>query len=435
MASSKVAAKPKGPIAGVIDKPTLSEQVQRIGGRLTPAQVSAFLSMADMGRPGKMIDLLHESRQRDGHLQNVLEIRELAVSGLRWDLSAPGHEASKKAKTAAEEARRALRACDGFRRFVAHCSGEGTCFGFAVSEIIWEKNEDGFMWPTRLDPVPCRRFGFRQKDGALVFLPRVDMNPDFGVNLAEKYPGKFLFYQPRVNGDVAAREGLARMLIWFALFRNWDIRDWLQLAELAWKPKVRGIYQPLASTEDQAILKQVVERYVYGNTPVHSSNVDVKVDVPPTSGLRGSSVHKELADFCGSEMSKGVLGTPDIVEAGPNGSRAATETRDGLRVIKRNNDAWGISDVINRQLLTEFTRINFGKGVASPEFQFITQDRGDPKMFAEAMQIIGQAGFNQIGTEFVKDQLGIPTPKPGEPVLEPPTKETPDGGKPKPDKK
>jgi phage gp29-like protein len=64
-----------------------------------------------------------------------------------------------------------------------------------------------------------------------------------GVDLRTWFaPGKVLFYQPRVTGAEPNREGLARVLVWAALFRNWSVRDWVQLGELAWKPWRIGTY-------------------------------------------------------------------------------------------------------------------------------------------------------------------------------------------------
>src|SRR4051812_7397981 len=64
----------------VLPERTLREQHHRIGGGLTPAEVSRIMVQADLGQPCLLVDLFNESRQKDGHLQGICNTRDIAVS-------------------------------------------------------------------------------------------------------------------------------------------------------------------------------------------------------------------------------------------------------------------------------------------------------------------------------------------------------------------
>jgi hypothetical protein len=47
----------------------LNNQFSRIGGAITPLQVSAIIQEADDGTTYRLVDLMNECRQKDCHLQ------------------------------------------------------------------------------------------------------------------------------------------------------------------------------------------------------------------------------------------------------------------------------------------------------------------------------------------------------------------------------
>lgn len=415
----------------VIEGLALHEQFERIGGNLRPEQVSAILMEADSGRPARFVDLMHESRQKDGHLHSVLQASETAITALEWALAVRGNVPKRKAKKAAEECTEALKECDTLSLGVAHLAGEGPLFGYAYDQVIWHKVDGGHLWPQEFKPVSCRRFAFT-REGELRFIQSPYASPDTsGVDLMEAYrPGKFLCYKPRVNGDVLPREGLARLLVWFALFRNWDLRDWFQMAELAWKPKRRAEYDKAewASKEDKRALKTILERWHSTGIAIHPNTVKLFMEAAKgVTGTVGSS-HNELAKFCGYEMSKAVLGITDATESDATGARAATESRQELRKELRDARAMGIARVIYRQLIVPFVEINYGITVPAPSFDFLTEERAELKSFSESMEILAKKAGYPIPFAYIEDQTGIPQAKEGEPQIGPDPKEETDDG-------
>ncbi len=434
--AQRAAAKPRPvlmQVESVASPLRLSESFGRIGGNLTPSGVTAILAEADSGKPARLVDLMHESRQKDGHLQSVLETRELALQQLEWDVIPPGEKPLKRDKKIAKFCKEWLAAMAGFPRLIAHLSGESLLFGHSTAEIMWRKS-GAFIVPERTIELSCRRFCFTESEGRLVFLQRPTDNT--GIDLLESYPDKFLQVRRRVNGDVPVREGLCRSLLWAALFRNWGIADWLQLAEMAWKPWRTAKFDKnklgADTSKDVAAMKRILEAMTKNGMAIYPDAWTVEVNWPEFSAS-GTSNHGELVAFMGREMSKAVLGGTDAIEAEKNGSRAASEVRNEIRKDRRDADALTLGAEIKRGLIEPMVRMNFGESAVVPEFFFLTEDPADLEKFSKAISALRLAGL-KIPSSYVYETAGIPQPKPddellgeGEPMADPKAPKESDG--------
>lgn len=424
---------PKRPPADMgemlVGAPSLSEQFSRIGGNLTPGRVSAIIQQADSGRPHELVDLVHELRQKDAAIHQAMQAREVCVSSIPFDIAPPGENPKKRDIKAARLCRLALQRCETFTTAVSHWIGEGNAFGHATSEVVWKIETEGelagLMVPDRIQNISSRRFAFRQSDGELVFVPFAGADADSqGVDLATFAPGKFISYRPRVNGDVLAREGLARILVWMGVFRNFDIRDWLQLAEMGWKPKRTGKYKKDATAKDKASLLTILERLTSNGVAIYPETAEVLLQWP--TNFSRQSTHKEFADFLGREIGKAVLGTPDVTEQSTqNGARAATETRNELRTDLRDWDAVGIAKLVRKQLVAPFYAFNYAANVEAGTYVPLIEDPTDPEKFSKSIDLLTKRGL-EIGADWVRKKIGAPAPKKGEKLL------STDDGSPKP---
>lgn len=412
---------PKDYVEQLFGEPALSWQFGRIGGNLTPGRVSNIIQQADSGRPAALVDLFHELREKDGHFQSVTQTREVCVASIPFDIAPRADDPKKIELKCARQCAQALRACDTYESAVAHWIGEGNGFGHATSELVWRVEEKGelagLMVPDRFVNISCRRFGFRQSDGALLFDPIGTGSVDaVGVDLVADYGrGKYFQYRPRVNGDVLVREGLARCSIWLALFRNFDLRDWLQLAEMAWKPKRTGKYKKDATKQDRQALKDILERLTTTGVAIYPDTVELMLQWP--SNYMQGSPHKELAQYLGQEMSKAWLGTSDVTEqTGKGGARAAVEKRDELRKELKQWDACGVAKLMTRGYVEEFYRLNYGDKREPGTYVPMLNEPKDIEGFGLGMANLRKAGLN-VSQAWVREQIGAPEPKKGEELL------------------
>jgi phage gp29-like protein len=418
-AKAQPSAKPRTvsmQVEAVVGPLRLSESFGRIGGNLTPAAVTAILAEADGGTPARLVDLVHEARQKDGHLQSVLETRELAMQSLEWDIVPPGEKPLKKDKTVAKFCKDAVLAMRSFPQLLAHLSGESLLFGHATSEIMWRKQGAAIV-PSHTEQISCRRFRFTESEGRLVFLERPTAIT--GIDLVESYPGKFIQIRRRVNGDVPVREGLARSLLWAALFRNWGVADWLQLAEMSWKPWRTAKFDKTKlgadTSKEVGAMKRILEAMTRNGMAIYPDAWTVEVNWPEFAG-NGTSNHGELVAFMGREMSKAVLGGTDAIEAEKNGSRAASEVRNEIRRDRRDADAMALGAELKRYLLEPMVRMNFGDNAVVPDFFFLTEDPEDLEKFSKSLVNFRTAGL-KVPSSHAYEKAGIPAPKDGEEIL------------------
>ena len=390
------------------------DQFQRIGGSLTPSQVSNIIRNADTGDCRSLIDLGNEMRQKDGHLHSVLSTREMALLGLKWELVFPGQDPkSKKGRRQRRFVEAALRGCHGFRRMIAHQTS-AIFYGFAVSEILWLV-VGGKMLPAKIICHAPRRFCFRREDGELCWRDSGMGDP---VDFRAANPEKFIVSQPRVNGDVPCREGLLRVLMWPALFRNWTLSDWLKLAELAWKPwRIGRFDKATASTEDIAALKAIVAGMSSSGAAVHPKSVEIEMMLPTgTAGSSGKSDHAGLYSVMGGEMSKAVIGQTLTTEQGSVGSRALGTVHNDVRKDILESDAEWLAEVLTEQFITPLVRKNFGPTAPVPQLRFITTEAADVGTYAKA--IVELSKVLRMPAQWVRDQLGIPEPKPDDELVQ-----------------
>lgn len=408
------APKTTAPVRGrAIPDQSLWEQFQRLGGGLTPRDVSTVIREADAGQTARLCDLANESRQKDCHLQSVLATREQALTALEWQLVIPGQDAeSTRGLRQIRFARQALGDACNFQRAVAHLSG-AFFHGYAVTEILWDK-AGGKLVPVDFVNHAPRRFGFNLTTGKFIWRDQTTTHD--GVDFVEKWPNKFIVSQPRVNGDVPCREGLVRVLMWAGLFRNWTLGDWLKLGEIAWKPWRTGEYVKGASEEDISNLVEVLERMSSSGVAVVPETTKLKVEWAGGGQGGSKSTHSELFDVVGREMSKAVLGQTLTTESGKVGSQALGKVHADVRKDILEADARHLEEVITRDIIAPLVRLNFGPTAPIPRFLFLTEDATNLLEFSAGVKNLAEAGL-RVPQKWVRDQAGIPDPEEGEEVL------------------
>lgn len=388
-------------------------QMRRIGGQLTPTQVSAILREADTGDMRRLIDLENDLRQKDCHLQAVLSQAEESIAGLDWSLVLPA-DARAKDKRAAEWLDNYLRVkvAAAFDRMIAHQSGS-FYHAHAVSETMWGK-DDGRLVPVDWENLSARRFGYRGEDAAFIW--RDETMPFTGVDIRAEYPNKFVVSHPRVNGDIQCREGLGRLLIWPAIFRNWDLTDWLRTGEASWKPWRIGTYDKNASAEDIQDLETVLDELTTNGWASIPSTDKIEIEWP-AGNQTAKSTHSELYNVLAQEMSKATLGQTETVQASGSSGYAQAKVHENvsLRILKARSKQ--ISAVITRDVIRPIIELNFGSSVAIPAFKFTIDDSVDMGVFATGISALAEKAKLRMPAAWIRAKLGMPEPDDDDEVI------------------
>lgn len=412
----------------VVGQLPLWQQFNRIGGGLTPADVSSILYSADTGDMGRLVELANESRQKDGHLHSVLRARETALSTLPLTFSP--FKARDDAEPSERDAEVAAFVEDvllgasgdgedlrGLDDLTAHLQG-GIYHGYAHAETAWRREGRRLIvdgWAL----IDQRRFRYRWADGRLVFTDYLAsaVGAGSGIDLMREYPGQYVQHQPRENGDVAAREGLSRLLVWCALFRNWSMADWMKLAEMSWKPWRLGKLTPNSGDDDRDDLIEILDKLTTDGYGILGPNQEIEFPTPMAGGRSsGSGNHQSLCEFMGAEMSKAVLGQTLTTESGSRGARSLGEVHDGIRKELRDYDAKRVAATLKRDVVRPLVWLNYGPATPLPNVGYATSEAVDLQSFGKGVAALKLAGL-RIPASWVYDVAGVPEPGEDDEIL------------------
>lgn len=414
----------------IVTRLPLWQQYSRIGGNLTPADVSAILRDADAGNCSSLVELAQSCRKKDGTLHSVLRTREMALSALPFVVEPYAEDDTEPTARDAEVAAFVKSVTSdivgdgqktiGFGELLSHMQS-GIYLGFAVAETQWAKR-DGDIIPEAFSAVDHRRFFFRNSDGLLCFdtsAVRGGSALNTGIDLPGTYPGQYIQHQPREMGDVPAREGLGRLLVWCALFRNWGIADWMKLAELSWKPWRLGKLTRGAGKNDRENLLEMLENLTSNGVGVYNgeaAEIDIRMAQQGGNGSIGRGNHAELCAFMAAEIAKAVLGQTLTTEQGDRGSQALGRVHNEVRKDIRAYDAQQVNGTLRRHYVGPLVWLNYGPATKLPKTSLATDEAVDLKTFGEGIGTLKDAGL-KIPSCWVYDVTGIPEPGEGEDVL------------------
>lgn len=429
-----------------------------LGSALTPQQVTASLSQAELGYMWQQADLLDEVRERDGHLHAELQKRELRVAGAPWELAPPegsGKIGVRIAQFCTARLNEIEATGDLDRSFPdAITNLLGAIYqGRAGLETTW-RAEGRWMVPDALTWIHPRRFAYTtdwrlhlwdasgtaptsnapsQGDGPFGQYP--------GIALDRFPAGKFIVHRPVIRGVYPTREGLGRLICWWSTFKRFDVRDLLAYAEWAGRGLRIGTYatgkgplgdQP-ASDEDTAVLLEAMDAMSSAVSVVLADTTKADLVDAPTN----NDVHDRLAQLCNDEISKAIVGgTLGSSVSKSGGSRSQGEVHERGELMIAKGDALSLASTIKRCLLAPMARMNFGEGAAVPGIVFATDPTGDLDALATRMQIWRGMG-GKLGQRSAGNALQMPEIEDDEELLEAPaaspptTDETTDGDAPK----
>ncbi len=255
----------KSALARPLALPTLTGvrqawDAESVASGLTPENLAALLTQADLGDARAYLRLAMEMEQREAHYRSVLSTRKRAVTRLPVTVEAAS---DAPAEVAIADEIRALTRAPGFRGLLADAL-DGLGKGYAVLEICWDTSRSPWVPRDRLDPragaikayrwLDPRWFCYDRASGRELRL-RDDSNPIDGVPLP---PYRYLVHEPELLSGHPLGRGLARVACVAYLAKSYSLRDWLAFAEIYGMPLRLGKYGPSANEEDIATLVSAV---------------------------------------------------------------------------------------------------------------------------------------------------------------------------------
>lgn len=359
-------------------------------------KIQAILLAAFSGRPGQLMDLYDDARDRDARLDAVCRIRTLALVGRPWSVKPPrGMETDPVAKFVAEQVSDIIAGVEEWELAVGFIA-DGILRGYSVTEIIWGVDRQGRVVPQELKWRHPNRFAFDEQ----MRIVKYDYGDPYpGVRLDSFGEYKFIVHSP-TSGRAAypMRRGALLGTVFPALTKRYGLRWWLKAAERFGQPlpyvKLPQGAGPQLKEEALAMLRHIHadwEAVVWGG---------IELGTFPGSGGKQGETHQALVELINREVAIAILGQNLTTEV-DGGSLAATEAHNLVRQDLLAADAMEIAATIRRHLIQPIVEYNW-PGAPVPLYEMQLTAKKTKEIFAYHMQ------FGVVTIDEVRDSLGLP---------------------------
>jgi len=392
---------------------------------LTPAKFASILKMAELGDVKQQAEAFETMEERDTDLSSYLNTRKLAVTGLDWEIRVDAKDEALKTK--AEELQSfltdALNYLVGFNDNLYDML-DAIGKGYSATEIIWGER-DSFNVPEDLVWIHPKRaifYGYGKSmspDDKTSEMPniRTGANDMFGV---PPDPRKVIYHRHKARSGYDTRAGLIRVCGWMYVFKNFDIKTWLQFAEVFGMPLILGKYDKdlTPPSEVENLIEQIAAIGTHASGAVPK---DVDIQIVEASKNSSVDLYERLATFCNKSMAKCILGQTATAEGTP-GKLGNEDAQENVRRDLTEHDARSLGETIDYQLLRPLTGFNYGWEILSklrPRFLFKMKVSEDMQAMSQIYNTLMAAG-QPVSQEHISTRFKIPLPVEGEtPVVRP----------------
>ena len=380
---------------------------------LTPQKLASILKEADIGHIERQAELATEIEEKDLDLAAHLQTRKLAVTGLDWEITPASDNAEDK--TIADHVRENLIDLD-FNDALFDLL-DAIFKGFATIEITWSMDSDR-SWLSGLSWMPQTRWTFANLSGdynsQLDPLPRLltDAEPVRGIEIP---PWKIVYHRHKARSGFASRAGLFRPIIWFYLFKNYAIKDWIVFLEKYGQPLRLGKYTAGASKDDLDILKQAVRDLGTDAGAVISETTMIEI-LEAKAAASSTDGYKQLTEYIDRGYAKGILGQTASSQGTP-GKLGNEDAQNDVRQDILEADCRALAKTLRDQIIWPIVGFNFGWDKLLPSMRFACEPPEDQVQMAATHKTLVEMGA-PIPVSFIQRKYNIPEPIGDEPILE-----------------
>ncbi|WP_085299263.1 DUF935 domain-containing protein [Cognaticolwellia mytili] len=375
---------------------------------LTPAKLAVVLKCAEQGDVMSQCELAEDMEEKDGHLFAELQKRRLCMKSVPWKLVPPRN--ADKAE---------LRDTEMLQEMLEDMTHLGDMFfdmsdailkGFSNQEITWHQEEKlwlpkcfDFRDPSWFRLNPENRNELRLRDSS-----------EHGEPLQ---PFGWVSHVHRTKSGYLSRNGLARVLAWPYIFKNFSVRDLAEFNEIYGLPLRLGRYPTGASNSEKNTLLRAVMSIGHNAGGI----IPVGMDMEFQEAAKGSEKpFAYMMEFMEKTMSKAILGGTLTSQAdGKSSTNALGNVHNEVREELRDSDLSQIEATTTRDIVLPMYMLNcasYKKASRSPRLEFDTTEPEDLKFLSESLPGLVDLGL-KIPTRWVQDKAQIPEAKDGEDIL------------------
>jgi phage gp29-like protein len=368
-----------------------------VASGITPERMAGLLQRAVDGDAHDYLTLAEEMEEKEPHYASVLGTRKRAVSKLPTQIEAAS-DSPQDIKIA--DACRELVKRGGYKALKEDLL-DALGKGHSAVEIDWDKS--GSQWfPKAYKWRDPRFFTFdRATRTELRLLDEADM-----VDGIELPPYKFIVHLPRLKSGIPIRGGLARLVAWSYMAKQYNFKDWLAFVEVFGMPLRVGKYGPSASDSDIQILKSAVANLGSDAAAVLPDSMKIEFE-KAAQATGGDKLFLTLAEWIDKQTSKAVLG--QTMTADDGSSQAQANVHNEVRGDITESDAEQLEETLNLQLIKPFVDLNFGPQQVYPTLQLYIKKAADIAALTNALDKLVPLGL-KVEQSVIRDLLNLPDP-------------------------
>lgn len=372
---------------------------------LTPQRLAGILRACDQGDMTEFLTLAEEMEERDPHYLSVLGTRKRVISGVTPVVKPGGDDA--RAKEIADAVQAHIAEAEAFPDLVEDLL-DALGKSFSVVELDWLRGPKlwSFRGFTHRDP---RHFLFDRETGQEIRLLD-EADPVDGVPLE---PAKFAVHRSRIKSGLTYRGGLARVVAFSWMCKQYTQKDWIAFIETYGLPLRLGRYGPEATAEDVRKLFQAVANIGTDAAAVLPRSMEIDFENGPSS-TTGDKLFETFARWTDEQISKAVLGQTMTADSGS--SEAQAKVHDDVRHDIAVSDARAITGTINRDIVRPFVDLNFGVQGVYPRIVLTIDEPEDVKAKIDSAVSLAGIGVTFKASE-LRRKLGFSDPKEGDEIV------------------
>jgi len=288
---------------------------------------------------------------------------------------------------------------------------EAIIYGYAAVGIEWLPGGTGFVWHP-IDPTSIK---FDKAGGACL------VNEDGDELPVEKLPPhSVVLHFAATRSDHPARRGLARMLLWFWLFKHMTLDRWAKFVSRFGIPFLiarmsRTDFENDTKRDNLIEALQKMSHKGIVATVGQGSNVEVG-----QAGNLAGEIHHSHSQMVDNHYAMLILGQLGSSE-GEAGRLGNNRNQEDVRQDKRENDCNAAEETIQREILTPFWMyLKGGDGTDAPLLAVRALRARQVADLGKAAEMMFRAG-HQMDRGFIQMETGIP-------FVDPPMPLSPEGG-------
>lgn len=375
---------------------------------LTPARLATILQDAERGHLVSQCELADDIEEKDAHIYSELQKRKLALLNLSGRVLPP-RNASEAEKRDAEQVQELLDELPDFDDLVLNLA-DAILKSFSNVELDWQRlGNDWLIGQAHFRPQSWFQLNPDNRD-------QLHLRDGSHAGLALQ-PFGWVSHVHRARSGYPGRNGLARILAWPYLFKNYSVRDLAEFLEIYGLPLRLGKYSNGASDKEKSTLLNAVMSIGHNAGGIIPKGMEIDFK---EAAKGGSDPFEAMIAWCERSQSKAILGGTLTSQAdGKSSTNALGNVHNEVRQELRDSDLRQIAGTLTRDLIFPLWMLNCqtaGDPRRAPRFQFDTAEPEDMAHYSQHLPSLVDLGL-RVPLSWAHEKLQIPVPEKDEPIM------------------